>query len=184
MILAVHSRVKTKAFACPKDKISHATAQDWNITAKRVKFVSDFHLQKFPLLPDSPDFSSAFLTRRVKNWLKPSLTTMHHLYTGVPWLWNIVNRVPFLQRAAMRYVYLSKLSNAFQSRLHVNLIFKIFLTRPRSDGGLPSTLQHGLRLHHDRIALQHFVLRPQFTASSAKLSDTYGRGRQERTSRR
>ena len=47
MILAVHSRVKTKAFACLKDKISLATAQDWNITAKRAKFVSDFHLQNF-----------------------------------------------------------------------------------------------------------------------------------------
>ncbi len=32
---------------------------------------------------------------------------MHKLYTGVPWLWKIVNNVPFLQKAAMRYVYLS-----------------------------------------------------------------------------
>jgi hypothetical protein len=102
--------------ACLKGKISLATAQDLNITAKRAKLVSDFHLLKFHFLPDSPDFSPAFLTRRIKNWLKPSLTTMHHLYTGVPWLWNIVNRVPFLQKAAMRYVYLSKLYNAYQPK--------------------------------------------------------------------
>lgn len=49
-----------------------------------------------------------FLTRRIKNLLKPSLSTMHKLYTGYPWLWKIINNVPFLQRAAMRYVYLSR----------------------------------------------------------------------------
>lgn len=51
---------------------------------------------------------TAFLGRRIKNWFKPSLATMHKLYTGSPWLWKIVNNVPFLHKAAMRYVYLSK----------------------------------------------------------------------------
>ena len=53
-------------------------------------------------------FFSAYLSRRVKNWLRPSLASMHKLYTGAPWLWKVVNNVPFLQKAAMRYVYLSK----------------------------------------------------------------------------
>lgn len=54
-------------------------------------------------------FETAYMSRRVKNWLRPSLATMHKLYTGVPWLWKIVNNVPFLHKAAMRYLYLSKL---------------------------------------------------------------------------
>jgi prostaglandin-endoperoxide synthase 2 len=33
---------------------------------------------------------------------------MHKVYTGWPWLWKLVNNVPFLHRAAMRYVYLSR----------------------------------------------------------------------------
>ncbi|KAI9553283.1 putative cyclooxygese [Daphnia sinensis] len=49
-----------------------------------------------------------YLGRRLKNWLRPSLATMHQLYTGWPWLWKIVNNVPFLHRAAMRYVYMSR----------------------------------------------------------------------------
>lgn len=51
---------------------------------------------------------AAIWSRRVKNWLRPSLATMHKLYTGWPWLWKVVNNVPFLHRAAMRYVYLSR----------------------------------------------------------------------------
>lgn len=33
---------------------------------------------------------------------------MHKLYTELPWLWKIVNNVPLLHNAAMRYIYLSE----------------------------------------------------------------------------
>lgn len=46
---------------------------------------------------------------------------MHKLYTGAPWLWKVVNNVPFLQKAAMRYVYLSK--SLFKLKTPSSLMF-------------------------------------------------------------
>ncbi|XP_076059748.1 prostaglandin G/H synthase 2-like [Oratosquilla oratoria] len=40
--------------------------------------------------------------------LKPSPDTIHNLLTGYSWVWAVVNRIPFLQKAIMRYVYISR----------------------------------------------------------------------------
>lgn len=56
---------------------------------------------------------TASVTRRIKNWFHPSLKVMHKIYTGVPWLWKIVNKIPFLQNAIMRYVYSSESINIY-----------------------------------------------------------------------
>ena len=43
------------------------------------------------------------------NTFLPSKTQLNHMLTGVPWIWKIINNVPFLHDMALRYVYLSNL---------------------------------------------------------------------------
>ncbi|XP_066294844.1 prostaglandin G/H synthase 2-like [Branchiostoma lanceolatum] len=49
---------------------------------------------------DIPEFWTS-----IKVALKPSKKTTHHLLTNYKWLWNIVNRIPFLSNFIMRAVY-------------------------------------------------------------------------------
>jgi len=44
----------------------------------------------------------------VKSKLKPDPETIHNLITSHGWLWAIVNRIPYLHRKLMTYVYLSR----------------------------------------------------------------------------
>ena len=51
--------------------------------------------------------------------LRPSAATINNILTGAPWLWKIINNVPFLHRAAMLYIYTSKLhKNLLILQLH------------------------------------------------------------------
>jgi len=40
--------------------------------------------------------------------LMPSSSRLNELYTSAPWLWNIINNVPWLHDMAMRFVYTSR----------------------------------------------------------------------------
>lgn len=48
--------------------------------------------------------------KRIKLWLKPSSDTTHYILVDpkFKWLLSIVNNVPFLRRALMKYIYLSR----------------------------------------------------------------------------
>ena len=41
--------------------------------------------------------------------LSPSKETRHIMYVSAPWLWDIVNALPFLREFFMKLVILSKL---------------------------------------------------------------------------
>ncbi|XP_078685368.1 prostaglandin G/H synthase 2-like [Branchiostoma floridae x Branchiostoma belcheri] len=49
---------------------------------------------------DIPEFWTA-----VKVALKPSKKTTHHLLTNYKWLWDVINKIPFLSNFIMRTVY-------------------------------------------------------------------------------
>ena len=86
------------------------TALDWIIMDRLAKLVSYFKLVIIDtlFLYKHVDRLVAYLGRWIKNLLKPSQKTIDNLYYGTAWLWMIVNNVPFLHNAAMRFVYLSK----------------------------------------------------------------------------
>lgn len=48
--------------------------------------------------------------KRIKMWLKPSSDTSHYILVEpkYKWILNIINNVPFLHRAVMKYIYLSR----------------------------------------------------------------------------
>ena len=54
--------------------------------------------------------------------LRPSAATINNILTGAPWLWKIINNVPFLHRAAMLYIYTSKI------KLHKAIALSYFTT--------------------------------------------------------
>ena len=60
-----------------------------------------FHPPFFPLI------AAEFLTR-IKLFLKPTPNTVHYMLTHFKGVWNIVNNIPFLRNAIMKYVLTCK----------------------------------------------------------------------------
>lgn len=63
---------------------------------------------------NSPSFyfsliAAEFLTR-IKLFLKPTPNTVHYILTHFKGVWNIVNNIPFLRNAIMKYVLTCKYS--------------------------------------------------------------------------
>lgn len=52
-------------------------------------------------------FAAEFLTR-IKLFLKPTPNTVHYILTHFKGVWNIVNNIPFLRNAIMKYVLTCK----------------------------------------------------------------------------
>lgn len=53
--------------------------------------------------------AAEFLTR-IKLFLKPTPNTVHYILTHFKGVWNIVNNIPFLRNAIMKYVLTCKYS--------------------------------------------------------------------------
>nr|QHX41555.1 prostaglandin G/H synthase 2 [Octopus vulgaris] len=50
-----------------------------------------------------PTFRQTIIT-----FIKPTPDTVHYILTNFPWLWKIINNVPFLNNIVMTYVYISR----------------------------------------------------------------------------